>query len=124
MDKYDLHALVRKGYVLCEIFRDMYGFPQAGILAYKQLFNILSPFGYTPTCHTPGVLRHKTHPIYFSLCVDDFGIKYMGRKHSEQFLAALHTQYEVTTNWTGSTYLGITLKWDYTNRTCDISIPW
>ena len=38
-------------------------------------------------------------------------------------MAALNTQYEVTTDWTRSMYLGITLKWYYINRTCDISMP-
>ena len=101
----------------------MYGLPQAGILAYKQLVNILAPFGYAPTCHTPSLWQHKTRPISFSLCTDDFGIKYVVREHAEHLLAALHTQYEVTTEWTDSMYLGITLKWDYINRTCDISMP-
>ena len=101
----------------------MYGLPQAGILYYKQLVQILSPFGYAPTRHTPGLWRHKTLPISFSLCINDFGIKKVGRKHIEHRLADLHTKYEVTTYWTGSTYLGITLKWDYINLTCDISMP-
>ena len=123
MDKYNLHALVRNGYVLCEICRGMYGLPQAGILACEQLVNILAPFRYAPTRHTPGLWRHKMRPISFSLCVDNFGIKYVGHKHSKHLLAALHTQYEVTTDWTDSMYLGITFKWYYINRTCDLSMP-
>ena len=123
MDKYNLHALVRNGYVLCEIRRGMYGLPHAGIIAYEQLVKILTPFSYSPTCHTPGLWQHKTRPISFSLCVDDFGIKYVGREHARHLLSALHNQYEATTDWNGSNYLGITLKWDYTNRTCDISMP-
>ena len=110
MDEYDLHALVRNGYVLCEIRRGMYGLPQAGILAYEQLVKILAPFGYAPTRHTPGLWQHKTRPISFSLCVDDFGINMSAREHAGHLLADLHTQYEVTTDWTGSTYIGITLK--------------
>ena len=123
MDKYELHALICNGCVLCEIRRGMYGFLQAGIFAYGQLVKILSPFGYAPTRHTPGLWQHKTRPISFSLCVNDVGIKYVGREHAKHLLAALHTQYEVTTNCTGSTYLGITLKLDCINRTCDLSIP-
>ena len=122
MDKYNLHALVHNGYVLCEILHGMYGLTQAGILAYGQLIKILAPFGYAPTHHTPGLWRHKMRPLYFSLCIDDFGIKYVGREHAKHLIAALHTQYEATTDWTGSTYLGITLKWDHINRTCDISM--
>ena len=101
----------------------MYGLPQAGILSYEQLVKIPAPFGYAPTRHTPGLWRHKLRPISFSVCVDYFGIKYVGCEHAEHLLAALHTQYEATTDWTGSMYLVITLKWDYINCTCDISMP-
>ena len=123
MNKYDLHTLVRNIYVLCEIRCSMYGLPQTGILAYKQLVKILTPFGYTPAHHTPGLWQHKTRPIYFFLCLDDFGIKYVFPEHAEHLLAALHIQYEVTTDWTGNKYLAITLISDYINCTCDLSIP-
>ena len=77
-------------------------------------------------------LRHATHPAFgntkrapfpypFSSMTSVYNMS--AREHAEHLLAALHTQYEVTTNWTGSTYLGITLKWDYINRTCDLSTP-
>ena len=122
MDKYNLHVLVCNGYVLCEILHGMYGLPQAGILACKQLVNILAPFGYAPTFHTTGLWKQEMRSIYFSLCVDDFGIKYVGREHVGHLLEALHTQYEPTSNWNFSMYLGITMKWEYTNRPCDLSI--
>ena len=75
MEKYNLHALVRNEYVLYEICRGMCGLPQAGIIAYEQLVKILAPFGYALTRHTPGLWRHKTRPIPFSLCVNYFVIK-------------------------------------------------
>jgi hypothetical protein len=31
--------------------------------------------------------------------------------------------YELTTDWTATVYSGMTLKWDYNKRTCDISTP-
>ena len=112
MDEYKLQNIVRNDYVLCGIRRGMYGLPQAGIIAYEQLVRVLAPFGYAPSRHTPGLWRHKTRPITFSLCVDDFGIKYVGRQHADHILAALKTKYEATTEWTGGTYLGIKIKWD------------
>jgi hypothetical protein len=38
---------------------------------------------------------------------------------------ALLCTYELTTDWTATAtvYSGMTLKWDYENRTCDISMP-
>ena len=101
----------------------MYGLPQACIIAYDQLVKILAHFSYALTRHTHHLWRYTMRPIFFSVCVHDFTIKYASRKHSEHLLAVLHTQYEFTTNWTGSTYLGITLKWDYINHTFDISMP-
>ena len=37
-------------------------------------------------------------------------------------LSLLSTYYEVTTDWTGSKYLGLTLSWDYLPRTVDIRL--
>jgi hypothetical protein len=31
--------------------------------------------------------------------------------------------YELTTDWKATVYSGMTLKWDYNKRTCDISMP-
>jgi hypothetical protein len=36
---------------------------------------------------------------------------------------ALLKTYELTTDWSETVYSGMTLKWDYNNRTCDISMP-
>ena len=123
MDEYKLHDLVRNGYVLCEICCGMYSLPQSGIIAYEQLLQVLSPFLYAPARHTPGLWRHMTLKITFSLCIDNFGIKYIGRQHVDHLLAALKDKYEATTDWTGGTYLGITIKWDYEKQTCDLSMP-
>jgi hypothetical protein len=38
-------------------------------------------------------------------------------------LTALEELYTVTTDWTGSLYLTMTLNWDYTHSTIDISMP-
>jgi hypothetical protein len=43
--QYHLLDLVYNGFVLVEIFRGMYGLPQAGILAYDQLIRHLSTHG-------------------------------------------------------------------------------
>jgi hypothetical protein len=31
--------------------------------------------------------------------------------------------YELATEWAAKVYSGMSLKWDYKNRTCDISMP-
>jgi hypothetical protein len=123
MDQYNLAPLVHDSHVLYEIWKGMYGLPQAGLIAYKCLVVHLAMYNYAPACHTPGLWRHATHPILFSLVVDDFGIKHIGWQHAEHILSALHDLYSVTVDRKGKKYLGLTLAWDYAKRTCDISMP-
>lgn len=101
----------------------MYGLPQAGLIAYKRLVIHLAKYNYAPTRHTPGLWRYATRPILFSLVVDDFGIKHVGRQHAEHLLSALRDLYLVTVDWKGEKYLGLTLDWDYNKHTCDIAMP-
>jgi hypothetical protein len=65
--QYKLRDIAHNGFVYVEIRRGMYGLPQAGIIANNQLVKRLAPFGYAPVTHTPGLWRHKTRPILFSL---------------------------------------------------------
>ena len=59
----------------------------------------------------------------FNLCVDDFGVKYVGREHAEHLIASLQKHYEdLTINWAGDKYCGMDIKWDYDNKTCDINV--
>jgi hypothetical protein len=55
--------------------------------------------------------------------VDDFAFKYVGKQHAEHLWNALLRTYELITHWTATVYSGITLKWEYDKRTCDISMP-
>jgi hypothetical protein len=109
--------------VYIEIQKGMYGLKQAGLLANQLLLTRLAPFGYYPARHTPGLWLHKTRPISFSLVVDDFAFKYVGKLHADHLLNALLKTYDLTTDWAATLYSGMTLKWDYKNRTCDISMP-
>jgi hypothetical protein len=83
IEKYDLIELSQDGKVYIEIQKGMYGLPQAGILANELLQRNLTKEGYRPTAHTHGLWTHDTRPISFSLVVDDFGVKYVGREHAE-----------------------------------------
>jgi hypothetical protein len=96
---------------------------QAGLLANQLLQTRLTPFGYYPAQHTPGLWLHKTRPIFFTLVVDDFSVKYVGKQHAEHLQNALLRTYELTTDWTDTLYSGMTLKWDYDTRTCELSMP-
>jgi hypothetical protein len=123
IEQYNLKPLFHNGFVYVEIRKGMYGLPQAGRLANDQLIAKLAPTGYQPCPLTPGLWRHSTRDIVFSLVVDDFGVPYTRREDVDHFIANLTQSYAVSLDWTGSRYCGLTLKWDYENRTCDMSMP-
>jgi hypothetical protein len=87
--KYNLDAIAVEGWVYIEIRKGMYGLKQAGLLANQLLQTRLAPFGYYPARHTPGLWLHKTRPISFSLVVDDFAVKYVGKQHADHLRNAL-----------------------------------
>lgn len=120
---YRLHNKVKNGHVYLQIEKGMYGLPQAGILANKLLQKRLKPHGYYELPHTPGLWKHISRPVQFSLVVDDFGIKYVGEQHAQHLLNALKEDYEISEDWKGKLYCGITLQWNYEQRHLDISMP-
>jgi hypothetical protein len=123
VNKYNLDALAVDGWVYIEIRKGMYGLKQAGLLANQLLQTRSAPFGYYPARHTPGLWLHKTRPISFSLFVDDLAVKYVVNQHADHLRYALLKTYELATSWAAKVYSGMTLKWDYKDRTCDISMP-
>ena len=74
IDHYRLKENALNGYVYMEIRKCMYGLPQSGIFANKLLRERLALHGYFEQPHTPGLWKHVSHPVWFNLCVDDFGI--------------------------------------------------
>jgi hypothetical protein len=123
VQKYNLNALAVDGWVYIEIRKGMYGLKQAGKLANQLLQTRLAPFRYYPARHPPGLWLHRTRPISFTLVMDYFAVKYIGKQHAEHLRDALLCTYELTTDWTGTMYSGMTLKWDYKSRACDITMP-
>jgi hypothetical protein len=102
VQKYNLNALAVDGWVYIEIRKGIYGLKQAGLLANQLLQTRLAPFRYYPARHTRGLWLHKTQPISFTLVVDDFAVKYVGKQHAEHLWNALLRTYELTTDWTAT----------------------
>ncbi len=71
IEAYAFKDLIVNGRVLVVIMKGMYGLPQAGRLAYDKLMAHLAPYGYHPCPRTPGLWKHTTRPVTFSLVVDD-----------------------------------------------------
>jgi hypothetical protein len=120
---YQLADKASDNHVFAEIRRGMYGLPQAGKLANDQLQALLQPHGYTPCSLTPGLWRDANSDLMFTLVVDDFGVRYTNSVDVEKLLHILGTKYRFTTDWTGRRYIGLTLTWDYTLRTLDLTMP-
>ena len=83
----------------------------------------LSKFGYALVARTPSLWKHATKNIIFSLVVDDFGVKYVGKDNVNHMIQALKKLYTVSIDWDGALYCIIYIAWDYRCRTCDISMP-
>ena len=57
---------------------------------------MLAPEGYYKVPHTPGLFKHITRPVAFSLVVDNFGVKYVGKEHAEHLVRALRKHYPLS----------------------------
>jgi hypothetical protein len=55
--------------------------------------------------------------------VDDFRVKYVGREHVENLMECIKKNYNISSDWKGSAYCGLTLEWNFKNRTVDLSMP-
>ena len=95
IEENNLTAKIKNGYLYIEIIRGMYGLPQAGVLANKLLKERLRESGYHETTHTPGLFYHETRPIWFTLVVDDFGVKYVGKQQARHLMNVLSKFYEM-----------------------------
>ena len=112
-----------EGYIYLEVRKGMYGLPQAGLLAQELLEKRLKKHGYTQSKLIPGFWTHKWRPIQFSLVVDDFGVKYQGKEHAKHLMNALKEDYEISEDWEGEKYIGLTFDWDYDGGEVHISMP-
>ena len=101
----------------------MYGLKQAAILAYEHLSEILNNAGYFPIPATMELWKHNIRPTIFSLCVDDFGVKYFNNDDLNHLRAAVETVYTCKVDYTGRHFLGFTLDWNYDIGYIDLSMP-
>ena len=53
-------------------------------------------------------------------------MEYVGKEHALHLLKTIEVDYEITTDWEGTSFAGIDLAWNYhtrhANRTCHISM--
>ena len=110
------------GLIYFEARKGIYVLKEASLLAFKQLVTNLQPFGYEPCPFTPGLWEHTSRRTTFTLCVDDFGVKYFNKADAYHLIHALQSNYEITIDWSGSLYCGLNLSWNYKDGYVDVSM--
>ena len=75
-----------EGYIYCKIQKGMYGLSQAGIITQQLLEECLQKHGYPQSQTTPGLWKHDTRHISFSLVNNNFGVKYVGKENAQHLL--------------------------------------
>ena len=71
----------------------------------------------------PGLWKHDTRPIQFTLVVDNFGLKYVNKDNVMHLQQVLEEHYQTTTDWSGNRYIGIKIDWDYKQQQVHLSMP-
>ena len=87
------------GFVYFVIKRGMYRLPQIGILAQTLLETRLNAHCYHQSKITPGMWTHEWRPICFTLIVDDFRVKYVGKEHADHIFKCIKENYDITEDW-------------------------
>jgi hypothetical protein len=121
--QYGLLHKVIKGHIYLKMQRAVWGLPQAGTLANKLLCKQLDPHGYNKCKQMPGLWKHKTRHISFTLVVDNFGVNYVSKDDVNHLIKFLKQKYKLTEDWDGNLYCGIKLNWNYNDCALDISMP-
>ena len=80
----------------------MYGLPQSGLLANELLKNCLTKRGYYQSKLVQGLWKHEWRPVQFTLVMDNFGRKYVGKEHAQHLKSTFEEKYTVTTEWAGT----------------------
>ena len=70
-----------------------------------------------------GFWKHDSRSICFSLVVDNFGVKYIGEDNTNHLIQVLEEHYNISKDWKGTKYCGLSLDWDYKKREVHLSMP-
>ena len=113
IEQYNLRSLVcPNGWIYMEIHKGMPGLKQADRITKEQLKTHLAQFGYAPVPCTPDTWKHATRDITFSLVVNDFGVKSVGKENADNLIQAFKNKYTISMDWTGSLFCGLHISSD------------
>ncbi|KAL7478346.1 LOW QUALITY PROTEIN: hypothetical protein ACHAW6_006995, partial [Cyclotella cf. meneghiniana] len=75
-----------------------------GCAVQELLERRLNENGFRQSTLTPGLWTHNSKPIQFTLVVDDFGIKYVGKETAQFLIDVLQKYYTISVDWEGKKY--------------------
>ena len=55
--------------------------------------------------------------------MENFGLKYVGKEHADHLIKFIKGNYDITEDWEGKRYLGLTFDWNYNTRSVHLSMP-
>ena len=55
--------------------------------------------------------------------VDNFRVKYVRKEHARHRVSVLKEHHEISKDWEGKKYVGLTFDWDYDKRRVHVSMP-
>jgi hypothetical protein len=111
------------GYIYWEVTKGMYSLPQSRIIAQELLEKWLAEHGYHQSKIVHELWKHKTRPICFCLVVDDFAVKYTNQADADHLINTIRKYYPMTVDEEAMKYIGLTIKWDYTNQKAHVHMP-
>ena len=95
--------------VYLEVRKGMPELKQSIIITHNRQSKYLEQTDYECSQYVPSLWRHKSLIISFTLVVDGFGVKYVGKYASMHLIDTLRKQYVMFIDWSGSNYLGFVL---------------
>ena len=60
-----------------------------------------------------GLWRHRMKRTTFTLCFDNFGVKYFSIADATHLIETIKAHYDLTIDWTRKLYCGLALDWHY-----------
>jgi len=121
-DIIELHNLQENfcgDFICVEISKSVHGLPHDRKISNNCLVQHLAHFGCHPAKHTSGRFVHDTNSVTFTLVVDDFGVKHTDPADAQHLIDFC----KITTDWTGTNFLGIDLDWDCEHGAVNFSMP-
>jgi len=100
-----------------EVCMDFHRWDDLPMTSYKTF---LAMHGYWLCPITPGLWRHETWPLWFTLVVD--GYKFTNKANAIHLMDSLKKHYKVAEDLEGICYCSLALNWDNMAQTVDLSM--